>query len=194
MGKGKSRRAVDDPGQDCGTLRVAAGQTQSRAAQHDAGEIGFGRHRPAQRLHHHLRVDRPAAEAPVAFGKGQAEEAKLGQFGPAAVREALGRLAGGDELLQRAVAIAGPTSGGLLQEDLLVGKIKVHDSRSSKAEDRLGDHIVLDFVGAAVDRHLAVVEIGRRGGVGPGHEGLHVVVDAAIRTGGQRIGAGQLKQ
>ena len=38
---------------------------------------------------------------------------------------------------------------------------------SSQTENRLGDDVALDLVGAAVDRHLPRVEIERRDGIGP---------------------------
>src|ERR1700730_15841797 len=52
----------------------------------------------------------------------------------------------------------GPSPQGLVGEGLHV---------SSQPEDSLGDDVLLDLVGAAVDRDLARIEIGRSDRAGP---------------------------
>jgi hypothetical protein len=55
---------------------------QKSAAKDHSLKIGFERERLAELLHHHHRLDRAAAEAPVAFRKGRAEQAHLGVVAP----------------------------------------------------------------------------------------------------------------
>src|ERR1035438_1932503 len=56
----------------------------------------------------------------------------------------------------------------------------------SQPQHGLGDDVALDFVGAAVDRDLAVVEIARRDLRGPVHGLVAAVVAVLVEGGGER--------
>ena len=70
-------------------LRVAAGEPQRGAGQHDGRQIRLQREHPAERLHDQHHLDGAAAEPAMFLGEGQAEQAELGVLRPQRAAPAL---------------------------------------------------------------------------------------------------------
>ena len=71
-------------------LRLAAGQPQRGAAQHDRRQIRLQRQHAAERLHHQHDLDRAAAEPAILLGERQAQQAQLGVLRPQRAAPAFG--------------------------------------------------------------------------------------------------------
>src|SRR5215470_6795887 len=120
---------------------------QETAAEHHGSEIRFKRQGPAERFHRDHRLDRPARGAAVTLGEGQPQQAELGILRPQFAAPALWALAVGLALLE-GVAIAEQTIETLLEKPLFLAEVKIHRLQS---QDRLGDDVLLNLVGAAVN-------------------------------------------
>src|SRR6516162_2254229 len=131
---------------------------QKTAAEHYGGEIRFKRQGPAERFHCDHRLDRATGRAAVTLGEGQPQQPELGVLRPQFAAPALRVLAVGLALLER-VTIAEQAIETLLEKPLFLAEVKIHRLQS---QDRLGDDVLLNLVGAAINCSLAPVEISRR--------------------------------
>ncbi len=98
---------------------------QEAAGDHHGGQIRLEHQRAAHRLHHDHGLDPAGAEAAIVFGKGQAEQALLGELAPhRSAPAALLRhvLLAGFEI----IGVGQQAIDALFQEPLLLGQIKIH--------------------------------------------------------------------
>src|SRR5207237_8976162 len=88
---------------------------------------------------------------------------ELGELLPPLAAPAL-RALGVTLALLECVAVADQPIEALLQQPLLFTQVEIH---RSQPQDRLGYDVLLDLVGAAIDRGFAPVEVGRGDRAGP---------------------------
>ena len=89
MREAQAQFAGGDGADELGAPLGACAVLQKSAAEDDRLKIGLKRERLAEFLHHDHRLDGAAAEAPVRFGKGRAEQAHFGVIAPQSLAPAL---------------------------------------------------------------------------------------------------------
>ena len=129
MREAQAQFAGGDGADELGAPLGACAVLQKSAAEDDRLKIGLERERLAELLHHDHRLDRAAAEAPVRFGKGRAEQAHFGVVAPQslapALRSSLIGLAG-----LESVALLHQPRDIVAQQFLFAAELKVHCLRA----------------------------------------------------------------
>ncbi len=142
-------------------LRVAGCTAQHAAGEDDVGEIRFDDEPFAETQHQHHQVGRAAAEAAVFLAERHRGPAEFGEGLPDFRAVAL--VAGRVFLPRLEVVVVGDEFlDAVVEHRLNFVERKVH-VRFLEPEHVLGDDVLLDFVGAAVDRRLAKIEVLQRG-------------------------------
>ena len=148
------------PSRSSRRLRIRR-ETDQAAGEHHRLEIGLDHEPAAERLHDDHGVDRSAAKPACLLGERRGEQAEIGEFLP--VRLAPTRLARNDlaalcrnRSSPRSIARRCPAGCfcSSVNSKSIAGFLSL-----SQTQHRLGDDVALDFVGAAVDRSLAHVEV-----------------------------------